>query len=861
MLDLSKLSRWDGVIGDGPESLYVFPDGSVYGGGEPHSRQFRVFGDADKAQRVALDAGGIRVHAFPGAVAIVTLARPTEAQWRELRRIVRDAGRDARSEPHVAWTFLRSLKTGFIGGWSDKIDGTGLEKLREATTVRNNPIDHAAVPLRFCERCKNPVKSCAECGAIPSRGRCDWCGSTKTSIGRPSRWVPIPGTENEERICDLCWKAQRIHGRPGPSPARGIVRVNPWDDSPRGWIDPAGKFYVVEPRSTHAAVIAYEHADAPQLDEEDEKGRPKVESMLAAEAFGLSLGWVMISGFGDEGVYNFVAEPTAAQRAAIAKAMRGRSVIWVRSALQKSRLAPHTQVAHGTGLHWSAAGKRTRKNPRPGDRHPDPEFSDTRKQRFYFEYYSPEERAAILEEYMDDLRSLARRPRPFSALWAGEPVTVLSLPEEETVYRDHPAAPKSESGRLGFYLMRHERGPRVGQTFLGQARSLQDLDGTPFVRPVPPRRPMKSLSRMLEEKSARKNPADPWDQIPTMSANDLLAMGEGWTQEGWITQDGLFHSGASHYSIAGHVYRDQRANGASIADVYQLAFNDGVIRAIAETAYGQFSVDFRVTPKPPSKQQIAFLRRMERGMRAPILWECKLEGGSGVASLEKFLLGVRSNPPEGSAKWVIARPTHPSKARADGGGKTTTAFVPMPQWGEFPSRAAAVRWFMEAEDPDLIGKTDEFIGTHFAKRVRLGYVRVVRVGSNPPAIDWSPLAPAIGPGDVDPSGFGLWVTPYGRIYDAGVLGGESHPTSAMAVSKLDDPYRAIMAVLATGAMRVSSHEDAMAVSFTKWPTPYQVAILRRLVRECGIMTFHWDRHDERTTKVAESGASMKGLER
>ena len=91
-------------------------------------------------------------------------------------------------------------------------------------------------------------------------------------------------------------------------------------------------------------------------------------------------------------------------------------------------------------------------------------------------------------------------------------------------------------------------------------------------------------------------------------------------------------------------------------------------------------------------------------------------------------------------------------------------------------------------------------------------------------MNWDVL-PRVGPRDFDPEMIAAWIRPSGAIYDAGFLGGESHPTSARHLTGLDDDVLAVYDVLRSGAMRFTSYELEAGATFvvdpqntTKTPT-------------------------------------------
>lgn len=101
-----------------------------------------------------------------------------------------------------------------------------------------------------------------------------------------------------------------------------------------------------------------------------------------------------------------------------------------------------------------------------------------------------------------------------------------------------------------------------------------------------------------------------------------------------------------------------------------------------------------------------------------------------------------------------------------------------------------------------------------------------------PGIDWS-KAKRVGPRHFDPSQSAAWIRPSGAMYDAAEFGGESHPTFASAITGIDDGRRAMHELMSSGALRFSSYDDAVGVSFEKKPTREQVAAVRQLERIVG----------------------------
>lgn len=107
-------------------------------------------------------------------------------------------------------------------------------------------------------------------------------------------------------------------------------------------------------------------------------------------------------------------------------------------------------------------------------------------------------------------------------------------------------------------------------------------------------------------------------------------------------------------------------------------------------------------------------------------------------------------------------------------------------------------------------------------------------------MNWDVL-PRVGPRDFDPEMIAAWIRPSGAIYDAGFLGGESHPTSARHLTGLDDDVLAVYDVLRSGAMRFTSYELEAGATFVVDPTPEQIGAIRALIRASGATHFVWNR--------------------
>lgn len=131
-------------------------------------------------------------------------------------------------------------------------------------------------------------------------------------------------------------------------------------------------------------------------------------------------------------------------------------------------------------------------------------------------------------------------------------------------------------------------------------------------------------------------------------------------------------------------------------------------------------------------------------------------------------------------------------------------------------------------------------------------------------VDWSKL-PRVGPGDFDPHNIAAWVSAGGAMYDASVLGGEPHFTSASAVTGIEKGFDAVMELMRRGAMRITSSEESVGVSIIRPPTQPQIQILKRLMRDNGLFIIIWERHDARNSNgkrypPVEAGISIESLE-